>query len=127
MVTPVKCSKQGGPAVTDFGTLILEQTPDAVILTRLDGEVVYWNNGAEAVFGYGSTEAIGHRLADLIAPPGAQDAASSDTVLRQTLATGSANYESLRHARDGVLVYIDSSGKLVRDADGAPEYILWSK
>lgn len=113
--------------MTDFGTLILEQMPDAVILTRLDGEVVYWNNGAEAVFGYSSTEAIGHRLADLIEPAGAQDAASSDSVLRQTLATGSANYESLRHARDGVLVYIDSSGKLVRDADGAPEYILWSK
>ena len=123
MVTHVKC-KQGERHVTDFGTLILEQTPDAVVLTHLDGEVVYWNNGAQAVFGYSSDEALGRRLADLIEPPGAQDAGA---ILRQTLATGAANYESLRHAKDGVLVYIDSSSKLVRDADGAPEYILWSK
>ena len=110
--------------MTDFGTLILEQTPDAVILTRLDGEVVYWTNGARAVFGYNSDEAVGRKLADLIEPPGAQDAGA---VLRQTLATGAASYESLRHAKDGVLVCIDSSSKLVRDADGTPEYILWSK
>lgn len=118
--------------MTDFGTLILEQTPDAVVLTRLDGEVVFWTNGASAVFGYSSDEAVGRRLADLIELPGASDAlagqeADASNVLRQTLVTGAASYESLRRARDGTLVYIDSSSKLVRDADGEPEYILWSK
>ena len=114
--------------MTDFGTLILEQTPDAVVLTRLDGEVVFWSNGAGAVFGYTSDESVGRRLADLIELPGVDQAAAGDgAVLRQTLVTGAASYESLRHAKDGTLVYIDSSSKLVRDADGAPEYILWSK
>ena len=118
--------------MTDFGTLILEQTPDAVVLTRLDGEVVFWTNGASAVFGYSSDEAVGRRLADLIELPGAVDAladqeADSGTVLRQTLVTGAASYESLRRAKDGTLVYIDSSSKLVRDTGGEPEYILWSK
>jgi PAS domain S-box-containing protein len=115
--------------VTDFGTLILEQTPDAVVLTRLDGEVVFWSNGACAVFGYTSADAVGRRLTDLIELPasGAAEEADAGAVLRQTLVTGAASYESLRRARDGTLVYIDSSSKLVRDADGAPEYILWSK
>lgn len=115
--------------MTDFGTLILEQTPDAVVLTRLEGEVVFWSNGACAVFGYTSDEAVGRRLADLIELPGADEAAraAAGAVLRQTLVTGAASYESLRHAKDGTLVYIDSSSKLVRDADGQPEYILWSK
>jgi PAS domain S-box-containing protein len=115
--------------VTDFGTLILEQTPDAVVLTRLDGEVVFWTNGASAVFGYSSDEAVGRRLADLIELPTADGGAEADStiVLRQTLVTGAASYESLRHAKDGTLVYIDSSSKLVRDAAGEPEYVLWSK
>ena len=33
----------------------------------------------------------------------------------------------MRRAKDGTLVYIDSSCKLVCDADGQPDYILWSK
>lgn len=109
---------------TDFGTLILDETPDAVVITRLDGEVVYWTNGARMVFGYSSEEAMGHRLAGLIELPGADDGGA---VVRQTLAAGAASYESVRRAKDGALVYIDSTSKLLRDAGGAPEYILWSK
>ncbi|HEX8406554.1 MAG TPA: PAS domain S-box protein [Duganella sp.] len=108
----------------DFGTLILDETPDAVVVTRLDGEVVYWTNGARVVFGYSGEEAIGRKLAELIEPPGADEAGA---VVRRTLENGAASYESVRRAKDGTLVYIDSTSKLLRDAGGAPEYILWSK
>jgi PAS domain S-box-containing protein len=109
----------------DFGTLILNESPDAVVLTTPDGVVVYWTNGAQAVFGYSSEEALGHRLDALIVPPALHNDGAE--VVQQTLAHGVASYESMRQARDGTLVYIDSSSKLVRDADGLPEYILWSK
>lgn len=108
----------------DFGTLILDETPDAVVITRLDGEVVYWTNGARMVFGYSSEEATGRKLAELIELPGAVDGGA---LVRQTLERGAASYESVRRAKDGALVYIDSTSKLLRDAAGAPEYILWSK
>ena len=109
----------------DFGTLILQETPDAVVLTTLDGAVVCWTNGAQSVFGYSEEEATGRYLAELIVPPALAD--DERAVLRQTLDSGVANYESMRQAKDGTLVYIDSSCKLVRDANGQPEYILWSK
>jgi PAS domain S-box-containing protein len=108
----------------DFGTLILDETPDAVVITRLDGEVVYWNNGARLVFGYSGEEATGRRLAELIEVPGLDDGGAA---VRRTLGAGAASYESVRRAKDGALVYIDSTSKLLRDAAGAPEYILWSK
>ena len=108
----------------DFGTLILDETPDAVVLTRLDGEVVHWTNGAHKVFGYSSEEAVGRKLAELIELPGVDD---DGAVVRQTLGDGAASYESVRRAKDGALVHIDSTSKLLRDAAGAPEYILWSK
>ncbi|MYN44538.1 PAS domain S-box protein [Pseudoduganella sp. FT93W] len=110
---------------TDFGSLILNETPDAVIVTTLEGEVECWTNGAQAVFGYTREEALGRRLTELIVPPGLLDQEAA--VIAQTLSSGSANYESMRHAKDGSLVYVDSSSKLVRDATGQPEHILWSK
>ncbi len=110
---------------TDFAKLILDETPDAVIVTTPEGEVVCWTRGAQSVFGYTGEEALGRPLASLIVPPGMQEAERG--ILRQTLAHGSANYESLRRARDGALVYIDSSAKAVRNARGIVEYILWNK
>jgi len=110
---------------SDFGTLILNESPDAVVLTTADGVVVCWTPGAQAVFGYSGEEAVGCRLDELIVPPGRIDDGAG--VLRQTLEHGVASYESMRRAKDGALVYIDSSSKLIRGADGRPDYILWSK
>lgn len=109
----------------DFGTLILNETPDAMVLTTIDGAVVCWSNGAQTVFGYSSDDAVGRRLDELIVPPTLRNDGAE--VLQQTLDHGQASYESMRRAKDGTLVYIDSSSKLVRDAAGRPEYILWSK
>jgi PAS domain S-box-containing protein len=117
--------KQGEAMAIDFGNLILNETPDAVVLTSLDGEVVCWTNGAQAVFGYSPAEATGRRLAELIVPPALAD--EERAVLHRTLEHGLSSYESMRRAKDGTLVYIDSSCKLVRDEGGRPLYILWSK
>lgn len=110
----------------DFGTLILNETPDAVVVTTLDGKVVCWTNGAQAVFGYTSEEALGRTLDELIVPRGLADASDGE-MLRQALQRGQASYESMRRAKDGSLVYIDSSCKLVRGVRGQPDHILWSK
>lgn len=110
---------------TDFGTLILNETPDAVILTTPAGEVLCWTPGAQAVFGYSAQEATGNVLSDLIVPP--DRLGEEEAVMRQTLTTGAATYESVRRAKDGTLVYIDSSSKAIRQGDGEVEYILWSK
>jgi PAS domain S-box-containing protein len=109
----------------DFGTLILNETPDAVVLTTPDGKVVCWTNGAQAVFGYSSDEAMGRQLDALIMP--ASLAGDGTGVLQQALENGVASYESMRQAKDGTLIYIDSTCKLVRGSDGRPDYILWSK
>lgn len=48
---------------------LVEGSVDAMICETLDGVVTYWNPAAEQMFGYGSDEAIGKTLQDLIAPP----------------------------------------------------------
>lgn len=46
---------------------IVEGAPEAIILADPDGVIQLWNAGAETIFGYSASEALGHSL-DLIVP-----------------------------------------------------------
>ncbi|HEY9708318.1 MAG TPA: ATP-binding protein [Oculatellaceae cyanobacterium] len=49
-------------------SLLVQQTPLAVIVWNLDGEVSEWNPAAERIFGYDKSEAIGHHATELMVP-----------------------------------------------------------
>src|SRR5258705_109576 len=84
---------------SDFQKLLVEETPDALIATSLDGKVLYWNRGAEATFGYSSEEAVGRSLNDLIVPP--EQLEEEQAIQRQAIETGiAATYESFRRRKD---------------------------
>jgi PAS domain S-box-containing protein len=110
---------------TDFDSLLLKEIPDAIIASGPDGHVLHWSPGAERVFGYTSTEARDRLLSDLIVPPDQLD--EERRIIEETLATDLTIYESLRRRKDGALIYIDSSCKTIRDANGAVEFILFNK
>ncbi|MGZ3159213.1 MAG: PAS domain S-box protein [Burkholderiaceae bacterium] len=110
---------------TDFAQLILNESPDAIIVTSSHGVVVDWTKGAEAVFGYLRDEAVGHTLAELVVPPNGFE--EERRIHRQTCETGYCNYESLRRRKDGALVYVDSSSKAIYDKQGQLEFILYIK
>jgi PAS domain S-box-containing protein len=46
---------------------LLHSMSDAIIASDSDGRITFWNPGAERIFGFSRTEAIGHSL-DLIIP-----------------------------------------------------------
>lgn len=54
---------------TNFDRLLLDESPDAVMATTVEGKVLYWSKGAETVFSYTSEEAVGCSLNDLVVPP----------------------------------------------------------
>ena len=65
---------QGHPGVTDgdmsdewLAQAVLTATPEAVVVCDADGLIRLWNAGAQRVFGYSSSEAIGQSL-DIIIP-----------------------------------------------------------
>lgn len=45
----------------------LDNAPDAILISDNNGKIVFWNNGAERIFGHTSAEAVGQSL-DLIIP-----------------------------------------------------------
>lgn len=48
-----------------FQINILKNIKDSVIVTNLKGEVTYWNNGAQKIFGYSEHEMIGGSVAKI--------------------------------------------------------------
>ncbi len=109
----------------NFDQLLVSQTPDAIVITNLDGRVVYWNAGAQSIFGYASDEAVGHSLDQLVIPA---DRIEAETVLLQDAGNnGSSTYESIRRRKDGSLIHVDISSKTICNAQGEPEFILTSQ
>jgi PAS domain S-box-containing protein len=107
-----------------FGRLTLDESPDALIASSPDGGILYWSKGAEALFGFTSTEAVGRTIGDLIVPPDrmAEERSMAEEVAR----SGSVTYESFRLRKDGSSVYVDISSKLARDERGVT-FLLSSK
>ncbi len=106
----------------DFTRQFLDDAPDAVIATTLQGNIIFWNKGAEAIFGYSSDEALDHSISDLIIPPGQIE--EDERFRKEVLASGSVVHESIRRTKNGSIIYMDISMKVVRNAAGEVECIL---
>jgi PAS domain S-box-containing protein len=96
---------------------IVDTSDDAIISKDLDGVVNSWNHGAEAMFGYTASEAIGHTVASLIIPADRQD--EEDDILRR-IRRGEAvdHFETVRRHKDGVLLDVSVTISPLRDRRG---------
>ena len=52
--------------IRKLGKLILDEMPDGIVITTIDGIVIYWNKGAESIFGYTEAEALQRQVDELI-------------------------------------------------------------
>jgi PAS domain S-box-containing protein len=108
---------------TDFGKLVLDEMPDGIVITTLDGTVVYWNKGAETVFGYPEAEALQQPLDSLIAPSARQ---TLNPELTEFLRTDVSVHELLCRKKDGALIHVNISGKTLCNEQGQNAYLLIS-
>ena len=106
----------------EFGALAAAQAPVALVATDAAGSVLWWNPAAESLFGYASAEAVGRTLRELIVP--ADHADDEARIRREALEGISERHEVLRRRKDGVPVYIDTSMRALRDADGRLQCLL---
>jgi PAS domain S-box-containing protein len=75
--------------VSGLGDALLNSTSDAIIATDRDGAIVFWNPGAERIFGFTAAETEGQSL-DLIIPENLR--ARHWSGYRHTMATGTSRY-----------------------------------
>lgn len=99
---------------------LLDDAPDAILVSDRDGVIRFWNSGATLIFGYTTQEALGRSL-DLIIPESLRGRhwegywrvmASGETKYK----TGLLSSPGMR--KDGSRVSLEFSMVLLRDAAG---------
>jgi len=95
---------------------IVDASEDAIISKSLAGVIKSWNPGAEKLFGYTATEAIGKTMS-LIIPPDRQD---EEAEILARLARGERieQFDTVRRHRDGHLIDISATISPILDKRG---------
>lgn len=95
---------------------IVEDSRDAILSCSIDGLIVNWNRGAEALFGYAAREVIGRHV-DILTPP---DYLGESHGLFQRLRSGEAvpALETIRLRRNGEAIDVEIRLSPIDDATG---------
>jgi len=94
---------------------IVTSAEHAILSEDVDGVITSWNSGAERLFGYSSSEAIGHHIHMLIPP----DRRVEERAISVHVRTRSAHaHEAVRQRRDGTLVPVFVAAAPIIDPDG---------
>ena len=113
------------PRLANLAEVLVEVSPDALIALSPEGEILSWNNAARVMFGYTDAEAVGRSIYELLVPPDRVD--ETRTAMATAVETGSCTHESMRRAKDGSLVLVNVSKRVVRDQAGHVDFIVVSK
>lgn len=95
---------------------IVASSDDAIISKTLEGRILTWNAGAERLFGYSATEAVGQPITLLIPPERHEEEASILARLRR--GEHLEHFETVRVTKDGRRLDISLTVSPVRDAAG---------
>ena len=107
----------------NFLESIIEKAGDAISVVDLEGKVLYWNEGAERIYGYTKGQVLGKKLSDFLYP---QDEKSRDDEKRlmeglmARVKDGEVipNVEVKRLTRDQKEILISMTISPLKDAEG---------
>ncbi len=95
---------------------------DAVVITDADHRIIYWNVGAESLYGFTAGEAIGRRMRDLAMPPRPDD--RGPQVMARVSAGDSFSGEWTMQHKDGRQFPVFVSTSAVFDESGTPTQFI---
>lgn len=101
---------------------LLDIANDAIIVCDLDNYVIFWNKGAERLYGWSKEEAVGSNTTTLLYTP--ERGAKNNEVLSAVLAGDQWAGEIRQRTKDSRDVTVQSRWNLVRDKRGNPKSIL---
>jgi PAS domain S-box-containing protein len=98
----------------------LDKAQDAILVRDLEGRIIYWNQGAERMYGLTRGEVMGRRESDLYSA----NAKKFDEANRQTIQAGEWSGELVHLNRDRQEINVEARWTLIRDNDGQPKSVL---
>jgi two-component system, chemotaxis family, CheB/CheR fusion protein len=95
---------------------VMQTSMDAIVVHDLQGRILAWNRGAEALYGYAESEMLGADVNTLLPP----QARKPHAELLERLKRGerAPAVDGYRKRRDGALFDVSISSSLIRDDDG---------
>ena len=107
------------PNAAELVRAIVDSSPFATMAFDLEGRIIFWNPGAEAIFGWSADEVIGRPFPKESVPDDEVD--ESTRRVRRTLSGTSVRGERVRRrSRDGRELLLDIHGGPLRDRAGNP-------
>ena len=100
---------------------LLDLAQDAIVVRDDSGDILFWNHGAERLYGWPSDDAIGRNAQELLRAEYAEPIGDIDATL---LRDGRWEGEVAHFTRAGTRVVVASRWALQRDLDGTPCRIL---
>jgi PAS domain S-box-containing protein len=98
----------------------LDKARDAILVRDLTGVVLYWNQGAERIYGWTHAEAIGQRSDVLLSV----DPLKFQELNKITLAAGEWNGQVQQTGKDRRAITVEARCTLIRDGEGNPKSVL---
>jgi PAS domain S-box-containing protein len=99
---------------------LLDLAADAIVVRDLKHRVVFWNRGAERLYGWSAAEVRGQSVMELFA----QDAEAYLLAQVALLETGEWSGQFTHTTKDARELVVNSRWTLVRDDEGKPESVL---
>jgi two-component system cell cycle sensor histidine kinase/response regulator CckA len=99
---------------------LLDSAQDAILVRDLDGKILFWNRGAERLYGWKGEEAIGRDVGQLLHP----DPKVFVQKNAQMLANGEWSGEIRHVTKDQRKLTVESRWTLIRDREGRPRSVL---
>ena len=95
---------------------IVDSSEDAIIGKTLDATIISWNRGAERIYGYTATEAIGQPIGMLL-PPGSEDEVPA---IMERIRRGEKveHYETKRQRKDATIIDVSVTVSPIKTPDG---------
>jgi two-component system NtrC family sensor kinase len=103
---------------------VIEKAGDAISVMDLEGRILYWNEGAERIYGYKKEEVIGKRPSEFF-HPGDEKAERDDECQMDSLMSRVregevvSNHEARRKTKDGREITVRMTVSPLRNAEGA--------
>lgn len=97
---------------------LLDQAQDAILVRDLELNILFWNKGAEKIYGWTAEEVVGTKNVFKESP------GHFDEARKTVIANGEWNGEFRQTRRNGAEIIVESRWTLVRDEKGEPKSIL---
>lgn len=107
----------------NFLESVIEKAGDAISAVDLEGRILYWNEGAERIYGFRKEEALGRRWSDLLYPSD-EEARKEEEALHQVfigkIKKGEvvSHVERRRKSKDGQEIITSMTISPLRDSEG---------